>query len=215
MSQIVTNVVKPNTSFEIDGVKYITLNEESEQALDQSYADIIKYMGSNEGKGKSEEEKDKLYEEARELCAIFKNKLDSTKYNFNLNETQWKFLSDLILSKLEYDTNTVFVAIELHTLLVEMGKAKFVANETQSFAVTATEITYIYHLISPYKVKGLTKDAFTFAEVLRKIGDISKLVNFYDTQSKSLGADVQDWVALFDANVTSDKPLFEIEESEA
>ena len=210
MSQI--KAIKPNTSFELDGVKYITLNDDAEKALDKSYSDIIKFMSSNEGKNKSEEVKDELYAQAKGLCDVFKTTLDATKYNFNLNRTQLKFLSDLILNKLEYDTTTVFVAIELNNIFIEMNKAKFSGEETQSFSVTATEITYIYHLISSYKIKGLCKDAFTFTEVLRKIGDISKLVNYYDNQSKNLGADVQDWVALFDENVTSDKPLFEIEE---
>lgn len=199
---ILNNAGKPNTSFEIDGIEYITLNENQEKELDKSFEDIVNFMKDNDGSGKVEEIKNKLYSEAQQLWSVFKKNLDSTKYNFNLNKNQWEFLSDLILKELEYDTNTVFVAIELDGLLKEMGKAKFIGTENQAFEVNATEVTYIYHLISPYKVKGLNKKTFLFADILRKIGDISKLINFYDTQSKNIAADVQDWVATFEPNVS-------------
>lgn len=202
MSEIVTNVVKPSTTFELEGVEYITLNKEFEEKLDNSFDDIVKYITDNDGVDKTDEVKNNLYGEAQKLWSVFKTNLDQTKYNFNLNKDQWKFLTSLILTKLEYDTNTVFVAIELNTLLKEMGKAKFKDGETQAFHVNATEVTYIYHLISTFKVKGLTSDAFNFASVLRKIGDISKLVNFYDTQGKNIANDITNWVTLFDSNVT-------------
>lgn len=202
MSEIVTNVVKPSTTFQLEGVEYITLSKEFEEELDNSFDNIVKYITDNDGKGETDEVKNNLYGEAQKLWGVFKNNLDQTKYNFNLNKEQWKFLTSLITSKLEYDTNTVFVAIELDTLLKEMGKAKFKDGETQVFHVNATEVTYIYHLISTFKVKGLTADAFSFASVLRKIGDISKLVNFYDTQGKNIANDITKWVTLFDPNVT-------------
>lgn len=205
MSEIITNVTKPNTSFTLDGVEYITLDKQFEEKLDNSFEKIVNYMKNNDGKGKSDEEKNALYEQAKTLWAEFKRNLDETKYNFNLNKDQWKFLSELILKKLEYDTTTVFVAIELHTLLSEMGKAKFTEGESQAFSVNATEITYIYHLISTYKVKGLNKEAFIFADILRKIGDISKLVNYYDNLGKNIATDIQNWVVLFDENVTMEK----------
>jgi hypothetical protein len=56
--------------------------------------------------------------------------------------------------------------------------------------VNATEITYIYHLIADHKVKGLTKSAYLFAQILRRIGDISKVFNYYDTAGKNLNGDI-------------------------
>lgn len=198
---ILNNAGKPNTKFEIEGVEYITLNEEQENKLDESYEDIIDFMRSNDGNGKVEEVKNNIYSQAQELWTIFKKNLDSTKYNFNLNKDQWNFLSNLITEELSYDANTIFVAVELDTLMKKMSKDKFKVAENKAFEVTATEITYIYHLISTHKVSGLNKNTFIFADILRKIADISKLVNFYDTQSKNIAADVQDWVATFEPNV--------------
>jgi hypothetical protein len=124
------------------------------------------------------------------------------KYNFHLNRVQWKFLTDLILTKLEYDVNTVFFAIELTELLGTMRDVKY-SNDDEliAFPVNATEITYVYHLISKHKVKGLTKDAYLFSEILIRIGNISKLFNYYDTCGKNLSSDVQNWVSTFEEGV--------------
>jgi len=80
-------------------------------------------------------------------------------------------------------------------------------SELINFPVNATEITYIYHLIANHKVKGLTKDAFTFSQVLIRIGDISKVFNYYDTASKNLSTEIQDWVTLFEDGVTLDESV--------
>ena len=71
--------------------------------------------------------------------------------------------------------------------------------------VNATEITYIYHLISKHKVKGLTKDSYTFSKVLVRIGNISKLFNYYDSYAKNLSADIQNWVTSFEEGVVVEK----------
>ena len=91
-------------------------------------------------------------------------------------------------------------------MLGGMKEIKF-TNDTDLIAipVNATEITYIYHLISKHKVKGLTKDSYTFSKLLLKIGGISKVFNYYEAASKNLSQDIQDWVLTFDDGVISDK----------
>jgi hypothetical protein len=151
-------------------------------------------------------EKDALYTSSQGLWHSYVNALKDAKYNFQLNRPQHKFLTDLLLTKLEYDVNTVFFAIELTDMLGGMKEIKF-TNDTDLIAipVNATEITYIYHLISKHKVKGLTKDSYTFSKLLLKIGGISKVFNYYEAASKNLSQDIQDWVLTFDDGVTSDK----------
>jgi hypothetical protein len=60
-------------------------------------------------------------------------------------------------------------------------------------------------LISKHKVKGLSKDAYTFANVLYRIGNISKIFSYYETASKNLSTDVQNWVMTFEEGVEYDK----------
>ena len=203
MSKIETNVIKPQINFTENLIDYILITEEAEKELDIKSQDITNFIDSNDGKGKSDEEKDTLYAQAQEIWTSYKDLLQETKYNFNLNRSQWKFITDLILSKVEYDVNTVFLGLELIDLFEGMKGTKFVNDyELKTFEVNATEVTYIYHLISTHKIKGLTKDAQTFSQILRKIGDISKVFNYYETLGKNLSGDVQDWVAAFEEGVT-------------
>jgi hypothetical protein len=205
MSDIQTNVVKPSVIFTENDIDYRNINEEFENNLDTKYQAVLDFTKNNDGKGKTDLEKDNLYKDAQQLWADYTNALKSTRYNFNLNRAQWKYLSDLIQGKLEYDINTVFIAIELTEVLGTMREdSKIFNNDTDSFAflVNATEITYIYHLIAEHKVKGLTKDTYTFSEILKRIGAVSKVFNYYDTIGKNLAADIQDWVACFDENVS-------------
>lgn len=203
MSKIETNVIKPQINFTENLINYILITEEAEKELDIKSQEITNFIDNNDGKGKSDEEKDKLYAKAQEIWNSYKNLLQETKYNFNLNRLQWKFITDLILTKVEYDVNTVFLGLELTELFEGMKGTKFVNDyELKTFEVNATEVTYIYHLISTHKIKGLTKDALTFSQILRKIGDISKVFNYYETLGKNLSSDVQDWVAAFEEGVT-------------
>jgi hypothetical protein len=206
MEKIETKVVKPAVSFfENDEINLIITPQE-ESTLDSKIKDIENYIKNNSGKGKTEQEKDVLYTSSQGLWHSYVNALKDAKYNFQLNRPQHKFLTDLLLTKLEYDVNTVFFAIELTDMLGGMKEIKF-TNDTDLVAipVNATEITYIYHLISKHKVKGLTKDSYTFSKLLLKIGGISKVFNYYEAASKNLSQDIQDWVLTFDEGVVSDR----------
>ena len=203
MANIETHVVKPNTTFFENETTNLLVSTENESTLDSLIQSLESYMKNNSGSDKTESEKDELYKNAQLMWREYANTLRDVKYNFYMNRIQWKFLTDLILTKLEYDVNTVFFAIELTDLLASMKDTKF-SNDEQlvCFPVNATEITYIYHLISKHKVKGLTKDSYTFSKILLRIGDISKVFNYYDTAAKNLTGEIQDWVACFEENVT-------------
>ena len=202
MSKIETSVVKPQLNFTETLQEYSLIASESENALDAKLQEIENYINTNDGKDKSDEEKDALYLYAQKIWQEYSDLLQETKYNFNLNRSQFKFLKNLLVTKMQYDVNTVFIALELEELLNNSDSFKYVNDyQLNSIQANATEITYIYHLIATHKVTGITKDARTFAEILRKIGDVSKVFNFYETSGKNLASDVQDWVAAFEEGV--------------
>ena len=110
---------------------------------------------------------------------------------------------DLLKDKLEYDVNTVFFAIELTKLLgnwTEEGSSKD-DNTLKGYLADATETTYIYHLIAKHKIKGISANTYRFSEILLRIGEISKIVSYYDTHAKNLSKEIQDWVSAFDGIV--------------
>jgi hypothetical protein len=192
---IETNVVKPEVNYKRDGFDYRLIDEEMENNLDNHINSISSYCKENNGKGKSTKEKDELYLNSQKLWKNYISDLESTKYNFYLNKDQWKFLTDLVLNKLE--------------LFDLMKSSKYKRDEYIAYSVNATEVTYIYHLISKYTVKGLTKDSYLFSEILILIGAISKLFNYYDATGKNIASNIQDWVVTFEDGVD-----FENRESE-
>lgn len=203
-----TNVVKPEIKFLENDTEQIILTTEVENMLDSKINDIETYMKNTVGKGKSQEEKDSIYGEAQNIWKSYQSALRDAKYNFHLNRPQWNFLTNLLLQKIEYDVNTIFFAIELTDMLGSMKKVKYTDDKTLiAFPVNATEITYIYHLIQKHKIKGLTNDAYIFAQILRRIGNISKIINYYDTYAKNLATEIQNWVASFEDNVILDTPV--------
>lgn len=203
MAKIETSTKKPTTSFSYNDKDYLLIDSDSETKLDNLETELLTFMKNNNGKGKTESEKDELYKNAQEIYKNFFETLKSVKYNFYLNKDQHNYLTDLVTNKLEYDVNTVFFAIELKTLFDQLKSSKY--ENTKDLVcqkVNATEITYIYHLISKHTVKGLSKQSFLFAEILMKIGEISKVFNYYETSSKNLSGDIQDWVTCFEEGVT-------------
>ncbi len=205
-SNIETNVIKPNLILKSGEDDLLILSKEDENILDSLLLDIKEYMTANSGKNKTEEEKDELYKNVQELWKGFSVKLRKVKYNFFLNRTQWTFLIDVLIKKIEYGEDTVFFAVELTDLLGNYSNVKFTDdNQFKGFEVDATEITYIYHLISKYKIKGLTKDTYSFSKILLKIGEISKIINYYDAFSKNLSNEIQNWVLSFEDGVSLDK----------
>ena len=125
--------------------------------------------------------------------------MQSTTFNFYLNRPQYTLLTDILLKRLEYDVDSLFIAIDLSDLLKTMSGTKYTNDEElKFFKATATETTFIYHLIKNYKVKGLTKESFTFAEIVKRIADISKIVSYYDAHAKNLTEDIGKWALKLD-----------------
>lgn len=202
---IETHTVKPEVSFlngkEEEMLRVISIEDET--FLDNKMQEIEDFIANNHGLGKTEQEKDALYHDAQTLWREFVSRLKSMKYFFYLNRKQYNYLTDLLIEKMEYDVDTVFIAVELTNMLGEWhnNKGKTSDTEVKEYIADATEITYMYHLIAKNKVKGLTTKTFLFVEILKRIGFISKVVSYYDTFAKNSNKEIQDWVSTFEEGV--------------
>lgn len=197
MDNMETNVIKPPLFLKEGEDEQVVLSSEVSDLLDSKINSIREFISNNDGKGKDSETKDKLYGDAQVMWVDFTKSFNGVNYSLHLSDAQSKFLLNLLNSKLEYDTNTVFIIIELMGFVNQIKSR----NQNNIFEVSATQITYVYHLISQYKVKGITDETYHFADILRKIGHISKIVNYYDNIGKELSTEIMDWVSCFEEGV--------------
>jgi len=199
-SQIETNVVKPKMSFKENEQEYNLMDALDEASLDAQITKIRDYVKNNDGRFQPEEYKDKLYAESKKHWEDYANFLRNVKFSLYLNKAQFEYLTDLLVDQMEYDINTIFFAIELTNMLGNWSESETADNDTnlKCYHGNATEITYLYHLISKHKVKGLTNESYRFSEVLRRLDGLSRIINYYDTGAKTMAKEIQDWVADFD-----------------
>jgi hypothetical protein len=215
-NKIEVNTIKPELSFYINEQSYRVLDLELETILDGDINSIEDYMNTTDGFNKTALQKDEDYAQAQNLWKKYQTDLKDTKFNLYLNRIQYNLLTDILIKKLEYDVNNIFIAIELTELLGVMNSFKFTNDiELKGFRVTPTEITYIYHLIQNFKVKGLTRDAYTFSKILIRIGEVSKVINYYDTYAKNLTGDISKWALSLDATSESENLIDELDPNSA
>jgi hypothetical protein len=205
---IETTTVKPKLTIWENEQEHRLIELEDEVRMDGLISQIETYMKNNLGYGESDNVKDILYADAQGLWNDYAKILRDVQFTFYINRKQYQYLTELLRDKLEYDVNTVFIAIELTNMLgtwVLEGTNKD-DNSIRGYKANATEMTYMYHLIAKHKVKGLGQSTYTFAEILRRIGEISKVINYYDNAAKQLSTDIQNWVASFEDTEEGDKP---------
>ena len=99
MTNIETNVVKPEISFMENEIVNLVINNDIESNLDSIIKSIEKFMSDNTGKGKSDSEKDQLYKTSQELWKEYAIKLRDSKYNFHLNSTKHVLLSQSMVHR--------------------------------------------------------------------------------------------------------------------
>lgn len=198
--QIDTSVVKPKMFFKENEQEYTLMDALDEATLDAQITKIEDYVRSNDGRFQPEEYKDKLYAESKKYWEDYAKFLRNVKFSLFLNKAQFDYLTDLLVEQMEYDNNTIFFAIELTNMLGSWSESDTEEKDLslKSYQADAIEITYLYHLISKHKVKGLTNEAYRFAEVLRRLDGLSRIINYYDTAAKNMAKEIQDWVANFD-----------------
>lgn len=148
----------------------------------------------------SEKGKNKLYTEYKDSMKNYGKTLGETTYNFGLTEDEYKTIRKIIYQELEYDRQDLFIALvvkENFFEVVEKGgqhKKAFKENDVAIFEIDIHDITRISHLIGKYKVKGLNNMAVNYAEVVRKIGDISKVFENFNRRGEEMSEAGANWI---------------------
>lgn len=194
---------KPVTSIKYGDIEFSIVDIDRLNLIDSKISELNGFIRNNTGKEQTEDIKDSLYKKSQDMYSDIRNNVLDLNFHFNLTYNEYSFIKFLFKHELEYDVNTIFLARELKDILLESSAVKEDNSDTVLIKLNGTKLTYIYHLISNVKVKGLEDpDSETFAQVLIKIADMSKILNYYDIKLKDYSSHIMDWVSSFQDSVT-------------
>ena len=193
---------KPDLNFKSDdGTLIRVLSEEDERYLEEKYNEMVNFMRDNHNQDHAPEVKDELYHQLQvmwnEVSGKNGGKLNDISFNLILNRSEHKYLLDTLRNKGEYNSDTIFYALELEIMIDSMtDNDKYVSDvEAKPFPMTAVDIHYLYHILSSITVKGLGKGSKNFAEIIRRIALSSTVYNHYKQNFENLAKAVQLWTA--------------------
>lgn len=172
--------------------------EKLNKSFDNVKSFIKKYnIEKDEIKNMTEEEKTKLF-----AIGSFINKnvgylLNELEFSISLTREEYKFVSTAVEQKLSYDGNEVFNIIELDAKYLKKWKEidKSLGKQVPSFIVNIDirNVVMLYHFLGRHTVKGLGREFYIFASVLKKIADTNKLYNAYNILKERLSTDFSIW----------------------
>jgi len=166
-----------------------SFNKEEENLIN-----MIKRYDPNidEVRNMTEDQKDKIYDIAQYLFNVYQKKLGLLTFSFPLTAEEVKFIFKVFRDKLEYDQNEVF---QLKDLKENYLDKDFNKQDDGTFLtyINVKDLIVFYHLISKYKVKGITQEHYNFLQILTKIGERIKLYNAYNVLIERISSDFQLW----------------------
>lgn len=216
-TEIQENVIAVKPSMTIlakDGTEYRLMYEEEEQYLDEMLLAIKEALATNTvNVNSTEAEKDAEYDRLKSMWndASGRNvgRLNKVAFKLGLYREEYKFLTELFLEKMEYDVDTVFVAVELTDALAKMANTKYKDDkEIKFFDLTPLDMTYMYHLLAKQKVKGLTRNTYSYVNILKGIAIISRVFKYYENAYAEVVKEIQNWAT----SVSVDTPTEVAEE---
>lgn len=210
---------KPDLNFTSnDGEKIRILTPEDELYLEQSYDELIEFMRTNHAQGLTDEEKDELYNKLQiswnEVSGKNGGRLNDISFSLVLHRSEYNYLMDLLKNKIEYDVDTIFYGMELRDMLEGMKASADYENDKQgiAFDMNPIDIHYLYHIISKQTVKGLSTQAYNFAEIIKRIALSSNIFNHYKQNFDNISKAIQLWVASLDEGMVIDNqdPIYQM-----
>ena len=153
------------------------------------------------------EERDAQYAQYRELISLYGKTLGEIKFNLLLSKEEYLLLKNIIVNKLEYDRQNLFIGLLVrdnffHKFDTDKNytrTALFTSDSpVEAFSLDINEITRISHLTGLYTIQGLDKKADTYANIIKKIGDISKIFEIYNSKGQTLSEEGGNWIQGFE-----------------
>ncbi len=153
------------------------------------------------------QERDAQYSKYRELITSYGKTLGEIKYNLLLSRDEYMFLKNLIINKISYDRQNLFVGLLVRDNFFykydtekNVAKTSLFVGESivEAFPLDINEITRISHLTGLHEIQGLDKKADIYANIVKKIGDISKIFEIFNSRGQELSEKGGNWLQGFD-----------------
>lgn len=162
-------------------------------------------------------EREIQYKKYQDNTIEYLKSLAEMHYNFILENKEYLFLKNVIVGKLSYNRENVFVGLQVKEDFFtrydsEKSTSKtslFKDNDFEMFMMDIKELTRISHLLSFYEVHGLDDRSDIFASIVRKISTITTVWEYYDTKAKIFEDVAQNWLNGF--HVYDNTELNEVE----
>jgi hypothetical protein len=134
-----------------------------------------------------------------------------------LTGAEFLYLRDLILKDMHYTEQSLFVALRVEENFFNDIKPADIKRDTTEyqFKIKIDDATLLHHLIKDHTVKGLNNKAYMFASILTEIGNISRIFNYWDGETKALSEKIHNWtLGLDEALQPQEEQIEELEAEE-
>jgi hypothetical protein len=180
------------------------LNTEDEDELTNLSGYIESFLSNNKLDNFNqldEMSKQERYKDLTDTWNKFTSKLRSSKFNLPLTYSEFELLSNKITKEIEYTKDTLPFALLINAeYLSKYKQVSFKNVENINTEITIDNLVKVIYLMDSVKVKGLSKSALTYYNIIRKFGEIHKVFNKYDIISKKLGESIQNFVTGIQTN---------------
>jgi len=183
----------------------IVLNKEDRDGIEN----LIKQMHEliKDAPSKEKQIKEKQYSDYTELISTYNTSLSNLKFNFILDRDEYLYLKNLILHKISYNRENIFLGLLIKDNFFNhydsdksYNKTSLFKTNSETFKLTIVELTRISHISNLVEIKGLDKEAELYSSIVRKIGDISKAIDYFDTLGAMTTEKGTNWILMFDNN---------------
>lgn len=193
-----------------NGNEHSIVPEDTITKVEEVYNELKQLMVSTDTSNMSDEEKDMLYAKAQEIWKKGADKggaVNVLPYNLLLYRSEYTYLTDLILNKLEYDIDALFFIMEIRKRMAELQeKATYKDDNTLiAFTFTPIELHYLVKILNTHKVKGLKKEAFNMYNIFTTIGSVTRIYDTLKHEFTELSKEMLTWVSKFTEPTTTEE----------
>lgn len=140
--------------------------------------------------------KDELFKNSNEIWNNYISYLKGIDYNVEIKGEEFHYIKDLVTKELHYNETDIFIAFKFkETFLDVVENLQKINRDNKSYSIKVKihDIAMLHQLIKNESVKGLGKQAVYFKNTITMIGNIYKIFNVWNEESKAISDKIYNW----------------------